>query len=109
MSDTTEQAIARIKKQLAANSIVLYMKGSRDFPQCGFSAQAVNILNAYGMKYLTVDVLQDEAIRQAIKQYGDWPTIPQLYVAGELIGGSDIMRDLHEKNALKAQLLPGIA
>ncbi len=91
-----------IKGQVTQNRVVLYMKGSPDFPQCGFSANAVGILRACGVdKFFSVDVLQDEAIRQGIKQYANWPTIPQLYINGEFVGGSDIMVELYESGELQ--------
>ncbi len=81
----------RIADIVKANDIVLFMKGTPLFPQCGFSSRAIAILDRLGAKYETVDVLQDQEIRQGIKEYSDWPTIPQLYVKGEFVGGSDIM------------------
>lgn len=95
----------RIREQVTTHPVVLYMKGSPQFPQCGFSANAVRILNALGAKNLfTVDVLQDPEIRQGIKDYANWPTIPQLYINGEFIGGSDIMTEMYQNGELK-QLL----
>jgi monothiol glutaredoxin len=91
----------KIKQQLNENEIVLYMKGSADLPMCGFSARAVNILKSCGAKFATVDVLQDEEIRQAIKAHSNWPTIPQLYIKGEFIGGSDIMAEMCEAGELQ--------
>src|SRR5271156_6852458 len=94
-----------IKGQVTQNRVVLYMKGSPDFPQCGFSANAVGILRACGVdKFFSVDVLEDEAIRQGIKQYANWPTIPQLYINGEFVGGSDIMVELYESGELQKML-----
>jgi len=91
-----------IRNQVTANPIVLYMKGTADFPQCGFSATAVQILQACGVEhFLSVNVLEDPAIRQGIKQYANWPTIPQLYVGGEFIGGSDIMREMFQTGELQ--------
>jgi len=96
-----------IKEQVTTNPVVLYMKGSPDQPQCGFSANAVNILNACGVENLfTVDVLQDPEIRQGIKDYSNWPTIPQLYVNGEFIGGSDILTEMYQSGELQ-ELLKG--
>ena len=96
-----------IREQVTTHPVVLYMKGSPQFPQCGFSANAVGILNALGVKELfTVDVLQDADIRQGIKEYANWPTIPQLYVNGEFVGGSDIMREMHQSGELQ-KLLTG--
>jgi len=102
MSQDTQQ---RIKEQVTSHSVVLYMKGNPQFPQCGFSANAIGILNALGVKDLfTVDVLQDSEIRQGIKDYANWPTIPQLYIKGEFVGGSDIMTEMYQSGELK-QLL----
>jgi monothiol glutaredoxin len=84
----------RIRGELTANDIVLFMKGVPVFPQCGASAQAVQILNILGVTFKSIDVLTDASIRQGIKDYGDWPTVPQLYVKGEFVGGADIMREM---------------
>lgn len=92
---------ARIEEILNGDRIVLFMKGNANFPQCGFSARAVAILNEVGAKFSTVDVLSDEEIRQGIKEYGNWPTIPQLYVDKKLVGGSDIMMEMFEAGELK--------
>jgi len=95
----------RIHEQVTTHPVVLYMKGTPQFPQCGFSAKAVGILNSLDVKELfTVDVLQDAEIRQGIKDYANWPTIPQLYIKGEFIGGSDIMAEMYQSGELK-QLL----
>ena len=94
-----------IKKQVAGNRVVLYMKGTPDFPQCGFSANAVGILRACGVdQFFAVNVLEDPAIRQGIKEYASWPTIPQLYVNGEFVGGSDIMTEMYKSGELKKLL-----
>jgi len=94
-----------IKKQVEGNRVVLYMKGSPDFPQCGFSANAVQILRACGASELfTVNVLENPDIRQGIKDYANWPTIPQLYVNGEFVGGSDIMTEMFKNGELKKLL-----
>jgi len=91
-----------IKKQVTGNSVVLYMKGTPDFPQCGFSASAVQILRACGVQnFFSVNVLENPAIRQGIKEYANWPTIPQLYVGGEFVGGSDIMREMFDGGQLQ--------
>jgi len=91
-----------IKSQVTSNPVVLYMKGSPKFPQCGFSGLAIQILQACGVTNLTtIDVLADPAIREGIKSYANWPTIPQLYINGEFIGGSDIMRDLYQQGELQ--------
>jgi len=98
----------RIKDQVAANPVVLYMKGTPQMPQCGFSAMAIQVLQACGVPSpFTVDVLADPDIRQGIKQYANWPTIPQLYVKGEFVGGSDIMREMYQSGELQ-KLLEGI-
>jgi monothiol glutaredoxin len=94
-----------IKKQVTGSRVVLYMKGTPDFPQCGFSANAVGILRACGASEIfTVNVLEDPDIRQGIKEYANWPTIPQLYVNGEFVGGSDIMTEMYRSGELKKLL-----
>ena len=90
-----------IKEQVTRNKVVLYMKGSPDFPQCGFSSRAITILEHLGVPFESVDVLQDPEIRQGIKEYSDWPTIPQLYVKGEFVGGSDIMLEMFQSGELQ--------
>jgi monothiol glutaredoxin len=90
-----------IKKTVEDNEIVLFMKGSQDFPQCGFSGRAVQILSACGADFASVDVLADEQIRDGIKQFSNWPTVPQLYVKGEFIGGSDIMMEMYQSGELQ--------
>lgn len=97
-------AKARIDEIVNANDVVLFMKGTALFPQCGFSSRAVAILDHLNVAFETVDVLQDPEIRQGIKDYSDWPTIPQLYVKGEFLGGSDIMMEMFEAGELQ-QLL----
>ena len=97
MSDVNERIDALVK----SSDVVLFMKGTELFPQCGFSSRAVAILNHLGADYQTVDVLQDPEIRQGIKAYSDWPTIPQLYVKGEFVGGSDIMMEMFESGELQ--------
>lgn len=98
-----------IKEQVTNNPVVLYMKGTPRAPMCGFSATAVQILQANNLPlFFSVNVLEDQAIRDGIKVYSDWPTIPQLYIRGEFIGGCDIMREMHASGELK-QLLAGIA
>jgi len=94
----------KIKAQLEDNDVMLYMKGSAMFPQCGFSGRAVEILKACGAKFDTVDVLSNPDIREGIKQYSNWPTIPQLYIKGEFIGGSDIMMELYENGELQEKI-----
>ena len=100
MSDPNQ----RIDEIVKAHDVVLFMKGTALFPQCGFSSRAIAILDRLGAGYETVDVLQDPEIRQGIKEYSQWPTIPQLYVKGEFVGGSDIMMEMFESGELK-QLL----
>ena len=95
----------RIKQQVTGNSIVLYMKGTPQFPQCGFSGRAIQILKACGVTDLkTVNVLEDGEVRQGIKDYANWPTIPQLYVNGEFVGGSDIMMEMYQAGELQQVL-----
>jgi monothiol glutaredoxin, Grx4 family len=94
-----------IRQQVTSHPVVLYMKGSPQMPMCGFSASATQILKACGVEQpFTVDVLQDPEIRQGIKEYANWPTIPQLYVKGEFVGGSDIMREMYQSGELKKLL-----
>jgi monothiol glutaredoxin len=90
----------RIDQLVKGNDVVLFMKGSPLFPQCGFSSRAIAILDHLNVEYTSVDVLQDMEIRQGIKEYSDWPTIPQLYVKGEFLGGSDIMMEMYEAGEL---------
>jgi len=95
----------RIKEQVTGNRVMLYMKGTPQFPQCGFSALAVQVLNACGVKdFGSVNVLADAEIRQGIKEYANWPTIPQLYVNGEFVGGSDIMKEMYQSGELQKLL-----
>jgi monothiol glutaredoxin len=94
-------ATTRIDEIVRSNDVVLFMKGTALFPQCGFSSRAIAILDRLGVGYKTVDVLQDPEIRQGIKAYSDWPTIPQLYVKGEFVGGSDIMMEMYEAGELE--------
>jgi monothiol glutaredoxin len=97
----------RIHETVTGNPVVLFMKGTPQFPQCGFSAKAVQILKACGVKDLaTVNVLQEPEIRAGIKDYANWPTIPQLYIGGEFVGGSDIMTEMFETGELQKQLEP---
>lgn len=98
-------ANARISSIVNGSDVVLFMKGTPLFPQCGFSNRAVSILDHCGVAYESVDVLQDQEIRQGIKAYSDWPTIPQLYVKGEFIGGSDIMMEMFEAGELQQLML----
>ncbi len=100
MSDSN----TRIAEIVTGSDVVLFMKGTPLFPQCGFSSRAIAILDHLNVKYETIDVLQDSEVRQGIKAYSDWPTIPQLYVKGEFVGGSDIMMEMYEAGELE-QLL----
>ncbi len=97
----SQSAHDRIADVVGANDVVLFMKGTPLFPQCGFSSRAVAILEHLGVGYESVDVLQDQEIRQGIKSFSDWPTIPQLYVKGEFVGGSDIMMEMYETGELQ--------
>jgi monothiol glutaredoxin len=94
----------RISQEVAGNPVVLFMKGSPVFPQCGFSAAVVQILSHLGVKFKGVDVLTDPGIRQGIKEFSNWPTIPQLYVKGEFVGGCDIIREMYETGELQQVL-----
>jgi monothiol glutaredoxin len=100
----TDDAQARIATAVESAEVLLFMKGTPLFPQCGFSSRAIAILDRLGAEYATIDVLQDPGIRQGIKEFSDWPTIPQLYVKGEFVGGSDIMMEMYESGEL-AELL----
>ena len=101
----TEASVAeRIRAEVESNDIVLYMKGTPVFPQCGFSAQAVQILGILGAKFKGVDVLADPGLRQGIKDFSNWPTIPQLYIKGEFVGGCDIMREMYQSGELQQML-----
>ena len=101
-------ALERIKKQVTENPIILYMKGTPDFPQCGFSAKTVGVLRATGAKFAFVNIFEDPEIREGLKAYSNWPTFPQLYVKGELIGGCDIAVELYESGELQ-QILSAAA
>ena len=96
--------IERIKSQLSSSPVVLYMKGTPDFPQCGFSAAAVRALSAAGAQFTPVNIFEDPELREALKQYSNWPTYPQLYVNGELIGGSDIILEMYKSGELQKLL-----
>jgi len=99
---TTDAIVTdRIKQDISDNTVVLFMKGTPVFPQCGFSARVVQILTQMGVKFKGIDVLADPAIRQGIKEFSSWPTIPQLYVKGEFVGGCDIVREMYETGELQ--------
>jgi len=102
---TTDAIVTdRIKQDISDNTVVLFMKGTPVFPQCGFSARIVQILTQMGVKFKGIDVLADPAIRQGIKEFSNWPTIPQLYVKGEFVGGCDIISEMYENGELKQVL-----
>ena len=102
---TTESPVFdRIRQDIADNQVVLYKKGSPVFPQCGFSAAVVQVLSHLGVRFKGIDILQDQALRQGIKEFSSWPTIPQLYVKGEFIGGCDIVREMYESGELTEML-----
>ena len=94
----------RIQQEVDSSDVVLFMKGSPIFPQCGFSSTVVQVLTHVGVKFKGIDVLQDQQIREGIKQFSEWPTIPQLYVKGEFVGGCDIIREMHESGELQKLL-----
>jgi monothiol glutaredoxin len=94
----------RIQEQLKSNPVVLYMKGTPDFPQCGFSASAVRTLEACGAEFAYVNIFEDPEVREALKRYSNWPTYPQVYVKGELLGGSDILTEMFQKGELQQVL-----
>jgi len=101
MKDTVQE---RIEREISGHDVVLFMKGTPVFPQCGFSSLVVQLLSHLGVKFKSIDVLSDPALRQGIKAFSDWPTVPQLYVKGEFVGGCDIVREMFETGEL-AQLL----
>lgn len=94
----------QIKQTVTDNNVVLFMKGNASFPQCGFSGKAIQILQSLNADFVTVDVLSNDDVRQGIKEYSNWPTIPQLYIGGEFLGGSDIMTEMYEAGELKTAL-----
>src|SRR5215472_11894457 len=100
-SEDNMTATERIQSEISGSDVVLFMKGTPVFPQCGFSAAVVQILTSLGVKFKGVDVLKDPEIRQGIKEFSNWPTIPQLYVKGEFVGGCDIIREMFEANELE--------
>jgi monothiol glutaredoxin len=95
-----EEIKQQIDNDVKSNKVMVYMKGTPEMPMCGFSAQAINIIKSYGVPFKSVNILENEEIRSAIKEYSDWPTIPQIYVNGEFIGGCDIVTELHENGEL---------
>src|SRR5882757_10572932 len=96
----------KFDQMVKADSVVLFMKGTRSFPQCGFSASVVNILNTLVPKYTTVNILADNDVRTGMKEFSDWPTFPQLFIQGEFVGGADIVRQMHESGELEKKLGP---
>lgn len=96
--------IARIKDQLSSHPVILYMKGTPDFPQCGFSAQTVQVLRACNASFTHINIFDEPEVREELKAYSNWPTYPQLYIKGELVGGCDIILDLHNKGELAGML-----
>ena len=100
----SEEVLKKIGEMVENNKVILFMKGTKEFPQCGFSARSVAILNEIGAEFEAVNVLEDNNIREGIKLYGQWPTIPQLYINKELIGGSDIMMEMYENGELKEMI-----
>ena len=101
---TNNPVIQRIQQDISGNDVVLYMKGTPVFPQCGFSAAVVQVLSELGVKFKGIDVLTDPSLRQGIKEFANWPTIPQLYVKGEFVGGCDIIREMYQSGELQELL-----
>lgn len=101
---TENPVFARIQQDISANPVMLYMKGTPNFPQCGFSARVVQILNHLGVSYQSANVLEDAGLREGIKQFASWPTIPQLYVGGEFVGGCDIVTEMFQSGELETML-----
>ena len=104
MSAIETETLERIKRQIAGNTVLLYMKGSPDFPMCGFSGRVIQILDTLKTKYAYVNILENPDIRATLPVYAKWPTFPQLYIQGELIGGCDIVSELHQKGELESLL-----
>lgn len=104
----SEDIMKKIRSQIDQNKIILYMKGNKEMPQCGFSARVVQMINSHGVPFETVDVLMDPEIRQGIKEFSNWPTIPQLYIKGKFIGGCDICVEMDERGELKPLLMESV-
>jgi monothiol glutaredoxin len=102
----SEDVFHRIRDQISQNRIFIFMKGNPSFPMCGFSAATVEVFNDLGVEYKTFDVLSDPAIREGVKQFSNWPTIPQVYIDGKFVGGCDIVREMHESGELKELVKP---
>jgi len=98
---TDQATLDAIEKAVKSNDVVLFMKGTPTFPQCGFSSVVVQVLDYLGVEYVSTNVLEDQAVREGIKAYSDWPTIPQLYVKGEFVGGCDIVKEMFESGELR--------
>jgi monothiol glutaredoxin len=96
--------LEKIQQTISSNDVVLYMKGTKDFPQCGFSAAVAHVLKTLGVEFHDIDILRDAEVRQGIKEYSDWPTIPQLYIKGEFIGGCDIVKEMFQSGELQELL-----
>jgi monothiol glutaredoxin len=99
-----EDVLTKIDSKVKGNKVMLFMKGTPDFPQCGFSAHTIEILRSYGVPFATEDVLADAAVRDGIKRYSNWPTIPQIFIDGKFVGGCDIVNELHERGELEPML-----
>ncbi len=104
MSDVAETVLSRIRADIGDNPVMLYMKGTAMFPQCGFSARVVQILTHVGVPFKTANVLEDPALREGVKQFSSWPTVPQLYVGGEFVGGCDIVTEMFQSGELEGML-----
>jgi monothiol glutaredoxin len=101
---TKPEVLEQIRQDIASSPVLLYMKGTKDSPMCGFSAQVIHVLNSYGVSFKTVNVLEDWDVREGIKEINNWPTVPQLFVKGKFVGGCDITMELHRKGELKTIL-----
>ena len=99
-----DEVLSKIEQQVKNNKVMLYMKGSPQAPQCGFSAHTVEILQSYGYPFETADVLADQGVREGVKRFSNWPTIPQVFIAGKFVGGCDIVHELHERGELEPML-----
>ena len=104
-----DEAVSRIESAIATNKIVIFMKGTRSFPMCGFSAATVQVFEELGVPYETVDVLEDPELREKLKVYSNWPTIPQVYIGGKFVGGCDIVRELSESGELQSLVRNALA
>ncbi len=102
--DSASDALAQLKKLVEDNKLLLFIKGTADFPQCGFSARVIQIMDLLGVEFKTVDVLKNDIIREQIKVFSDWPTIPQVYFDGEFLGGCDIITEMYQRNELQEKL-----